>query len=76
MGTIQETPVKVRTLKVYDKILSRGGNLMYDRRYVLYPEIRLMGQWLADCGFAPGQQIEVVQERNRLTIRVVDDSGK
>lgn len=72
METTEESQAKVRTLKVYDRALVRGGNVMYGRRYVLYPEIRLTGQWLADCGFEPGQHIEVVQEENRLTIRKVE----
>lgn len=69
MAAIKDTREKVRTLKVYDKTLSRGGNVMYGRYDVVYPEIRLMGQWLADWGFEPGQQIEVMQEENRLVIR-------
>jgi len=55
MAAIKDTPAKVRTLKVYDKTLTRGGNTMYGRYGVVYPEIRLMGQWLADCGFARGR---------------------
>lgn len=76
MAAIKDIPAKVRTLKVYDKILSRGGNTLYGRYDVVYPEIRLMGQWLADCGFAPGQHIEVTQEENRLTIRLVDSQER
>ncbi|GAA4437347.1 hypothetical protein GCM10023091_16430 [Ravibacter arvi] len=72
METIKEGQAKVRTLKVYDKIFTRGGNVAYGRHQVVYPEIRLMGQWLADCGFGPGQHIEVVQEEGRLTIRKVE----
>ncbi len=72
METIKESHAKVRTLKVYDKALFRGGNVKHARRYVFYPEIRLMGQWLADCGFKPGQHIEVVEEQNQLTIKAVE----
>ncbi len=72
MAAINDNSEKVRILKVYDKMFIRGGNTQYNRYSVLYPEIRLMGQWLADCGFRPGQSIEVVQEEGRLTIRKVE----
>ncbi|WP_223713938.1 SymE family type I addiction module toxin [Niabella beijingensis] len=32
------------------------------------PEIRLLGQWLAACGFAPGNTIQVTTGRNKLII--------
>ena len=62
------TPAKVRTLKVYDKILERGGRILYGRYSILVPEIRLIGIWLQDCGFKPGQYIEVTTEHHKLTI--------
>lgn len=55
MAAINDNPDKVRTLKVYDKMFIRGGNTQYNRYSVFYPEIRLMGQWLADCGFKRGR---------------------
>ncbi len=59
----------VRTLKVYDKILFRGNRAIANGRYTItLPEIRLMGKWLGDCGFEPGQHIEVTTEHNKLTI--------
>jgi toxic protein SymE len=59
----------VRTLKVYDKLFRRGSGLYSSNNAVLYPEIRLIGKWLQDCGFRPGQHIEVVMEHNKLTIQ-------
>lgn len=59
---------KTRTLKVYDKILLRSSYATQQSRRVLLPEIRLMGKWLADCGFEPGQHIEVRQTRHKLII--------
>ena len=40
---------------------------------VVYPMIRLSGRWLANCGFAPGQRIEVVQEPQRLVIQLIPE---
>lgn len=62
------TAPQVRTLKVYDKVFSRGGRFMADHYSINFPEIRLIGKWLLDCGFEPGQHIEVTTERNKLTI--------
>jgi hypothetical protein len=59
----------VRNLKVYDKLFRRGGRVVSNHHSVLYPEIRLIGKWLQDCGFEPGQQIEVITEHNKLIIR-------
>ncbi len=66
-GTPQQP--QVRTLKIYDKIFCRGGSFITGNRYTItFPEIRLMGKWLQDCGFEPGQHIEVTTEHNKLTI--------
>jgi len=58
---------RVRTLKVYDKIFIRA-RFLGCRYPVVFPEIRLIGKWLEDCGFEPGQHIDVITERNRLII--------
>lgn len=59
----------VRTLKVYDKIFLRRSRFAgVGDKAVLYPEIRLIGKWLKDCGFEPGQHIAVTTEYNKLTI--------
>lgn len=58
----------VRTLKVYQKIIL-GHSRFYRRGYSIpLPEIRLMGKWLADCGFEPWQHIQILQEPDKLTI--------
>lgn len=60
--------VAVRTLKVYQKIILRHSRF-YRRGYsVPFPEIRLMGKWLADCGFELGQHIQITQEPDKLII--------
>lgn len=58
-----------RIVKVYDRMVAYGGNVLYKTR-VVYPLIRLSGQWLADCGFAPGQHIEVTPGEQQLIIRI------
>jgi toxic protein SymE len=71
----QNNKLQVRNLKVYDKIFLRGGRVRSNHQVVLYPEIRLIGKWLQDCGFRPGQHIEVITELNRLTIRHREEKG-
>lgn len=60
--------VKIRRIKVYEKILVRRQAYLSEKYNVYFPEIRLMGKWLLDCGFRPGQQIEVHTEEDKLTI--------
>jgi hypothetical protein len=58
---------KARTLNVYEKLICY--NAYYTQDVVShFPEIRLMGKWLADCGFMAGQYIDVTVEQNKLTI--------
>jgi toxic protein SymE len=64
----------VRTLKVYDKTFLRSSRPGRSKA-VLYPEIRLIGKWLQDCGFRPGQQITVITEHNKLTITHSEAKG-
>ncbi|MFT4092435.1 MAG: SymE family type I addiction module toxin [Niabella sp.] len=69
MATMQNTQPaqKIRTLKVYEKVTLY--NLYYGYSSAArYPEIRLIGKWLADCGFQPGQYVDVAIEQNKLTI--------
>ncbi len=61
-------------MKVYDKIIRRNEQFQYGSYNVHFPEIRLMGKWLQDCGFIPGQEIEVATEANKLTITIHPDS--
>ncbi len=68
MSAKNNLPNNVRILKVYDKIFGRGGQRAHRRYSVLFPEIRLIGRWLQDYGFKPGQYIEVKQEHGKLTI--------
>lgn len=60
--------VAVRTLKVYQKMILRHSRVYCGDYMVRFPEIRLMGKWLADCGFEPGQHICITQEPDKLII--------
>jgi toxic protein SymE len=37
------------------------------------PEIRLEGKWLEALGFKQGQTVEIRQQKNKLTITVVNE---
>lgn len=56
-------PAPVRQLKIHSKYEPRG---IY--RYVIAPEIRLCGKWLASMGFACGEWVTVQPEPGRLVI--------
>ena len=59
-----------RILKVYQKFQRRR----WDHKAV--PEIRLEGDWLKDLGFEIGDAIEVRQEKEQLTIKLISDRNK
>lgn len=65
-----------RRMKVYDKTMQRGTHFQYGRYYVTFPEIRLTGKWMQECGFRPGQQIEITTEVHKLTITICPDNKK
>jgi len=69
-ATMQSRAVskKVRKLKVYGRIIIYSSNLWRSNTASHYPEIRLMGKWLSDCGFKAGQYINIVIEQNKLVI--------
>lgn len=54
-----------RKLKVYGRTVGRGNRLKQ------IPEIRLMGQWLNQIGYAPGQTVNISQQGNCITITLV-----
>lgn len=59
---------KVRRLKVYEKIMIYNSGLFGSNSVSRHSEIRLIGKWLVDCGFQPGQYIQVSVETGRLVI--------
>ncbi|WP_222165411.1 SymE family type I addiction module toxin [Edaphocola aurantiacus] len=65
---------KPRIVKVYDHHVTYNAHLLY-KTHVIYPKIRLAGKWLADCGFAPGQHIQITTGKQRLVIQLVDAPG-
>ena len=56
-----------RKLKIYQKHQPRDWN-----KYAIVPEIRLAGKWLKALGFEIGKGIEVKQQKNKLTIKLID----
>jgi toxic protein SymE len=52
-----------RKLKVCRKYFSRQTG------YVIYPEIRLSGKWLEDCGFICNEPVAVYYSHRKILIR-------
>lgn len=55
--------VSIRNLTVSHKSFERAY-----RRLVFFPEIRLAGKWLLECGFEPGDHVVVTVCRNRIVL--------
>lgn len=75
MKNIRHTPdnVTVRTVKVYQKSIARHSRFCYRRPpAVIFPEINLMGKWLANCGFEIGHMIDVYCQDGQLTIKLAE----
>lgn len=56
--------MKSRKLKVQPKHYNRSHN-----KIVTYPEIRLNGKWLQDCGFVCNEPVVVYCEEGKLIIK-------
>ncbi len=52
------------------KILTKYRTRKYDETKI--PEIRLEGKWLEALGFKQGQTVKIKQQKNKLTITVVN----
>ncbi len=61
---------RLRKLKIYKKFQPR------ERKYTPVPEIRLEGRWLKELGFEIGKEIQIKQQRNKLTIMLTDRKNK
>lgn len=55
-----------RILKIYKKFRSRRWD------YTTVPEIRLEGRWLEELGFEKGKEIQVKQQKHKLTITLTE----
>lgn len=55
--------VSIRNLTVSHKAFERAY-----RRLVFFPEIRLVGKWLLECGFEPGDKVLVTVRRNQIIL--------
>ncbi|MCF3107382.1 type I toxin-antitoxin system SymE family toxin [Niabella sp. CC-SYL272] len=69
IATMKGSPAlpKLRRLKVYEKIIIYNAGYMRNT-ISRHPEIRLMGKWLADSGFTPGDAIRVSVAAGKLVI--------
>ena len=65
----KDLSVGKRKLKVQSKHFPRV--LAYSK-LAFFPEIRLAGKWLQDCGFASDQIVTIHHERNKIIITVSD----
>ena len=61
---------RFRRLKVYQKFQPRLW------KYIPVPEIRLEGKWLKELGFEIGKEIEIKQQKNKLTITLTDQKNE
>jgi len=59
--------IRFRKLKILTKYRTRK----YDETKI--PEIRLEGKWLEALGFKQGQTVKIKQQKNKLTITVVNE---
>lgn len=53
---------RFRKLKIHSKFRARR----WDNTTV--PEIRIEGRWLEELGFKEGEQVQIEQQQNKLTI--------
>lgn len=70
IAIMKNSPIirKVRKLKVYERAILYSSNLWGGGTINHYPEIRLIGKWLADWGFQSGQYVDVTIEQDKLII--------
>ncbi|SMG19628.1 SymE family type I addiction module toxin [Arenibacter troitsensis] len=59
--------MKTKKLKIYQKFRTRAWDS------IVVPEIRLEGKWLQELGFEIGKEIEIKEQRNKLTITLTDE---
>ncbi|MCE7995156.1 MAG: type I toxin-antitoxin system SymE family toxin [Roseivirga sp.] len=61
---------QVRKLKIHSKFRARTWD------YTTVPEIRLEGRWLEELGFKAGDQVQIIQQQNKLTITLDKEQKK
>ncbi len=62
---------RFRKLKIYQKYQPREWG-----SYAIVPEIRLQGKWLKELGFEIGKEITITQQKNKLTITLIDETNE
>lgn len=58
--------MKTKRLKIYQKFRTRAWDS------IVVPEIRLEGKWLQELGFEIGKEIEIREQKNKLTITLTN----
>lgn len=53
-----------RNLTVSHKSFERAYH-----RHVFFPEIRIAGKWVLDCGFEPGDRVVVKVRKNHIILK-------
>ncbi|MBT2619349.1 MULTISPECIES: SymE family type I addiction module toxin [Chryseobacterium] len=56
--------VRDRNLTVSHKSFERSYH-----RQVFFPEIRIAGKWVLECGFEPGDRVVVKVQRNQIILK-------
>lgn len=55
--------ISYRNLTVFHKSFARA-----DHRQVFFPEIRIAGKWVQQCGFEPGDRVLVTVYKNQIIL--------
>ncbi|MBL1220972.1 SymE family type I addiction module toxin [Chryseobacterium sp. L7] len=55
-----------RNLTVFHKAFGRAYH-----RTVFFPEIRIAGKWVQECGFEAGDRVAVTVYRNQIVLRKI-----
>ena len=57
------------------KLHRKHRRLDYGRRYMIVPELRISGIWLASAGFEAGRVVNIEVSENRLIIKMSKDDN-
>lgn len=61
-----------RRLKVFAKSFPRGVRYSMLAYLVWFPEIRIQGKWVQECGFNIDDNVTVTVKKNMIVIKKVD----
>ena len=61
---------RFRKLKIHSKFQPRRW------KNITVPEIRLEGKWLEELGFREGEQVQIEQQQDKLTITLCREESE